>query len=402
MKRHAASLSAPLTRALAGALALNLAACDGTTSVVGARPDATTDDIASDSTVPDVADVLDASDAGDASDAADGGDAGDASDVSDAADASDGSDASDAGDAGDVSDAPALVSTTRAVVECGTVCARPMDAIPNGAGTEVFFTAFTAMGEAGVFRATVPAPGAAPATPTLVASGGGMEFPIGIAISRDDATLYVADPSTDGADADTGAVFSIPAGGGTPTRINTGVELLRPQGIAVSADGESLLVTGQRLTSTDLLRALFRVPRAGGAGVVLTTDLVDPSGVSQDSMGYITLFDARRGGPNAGTAFIFSSPRVTELAVGVEANHPAGASLAINGRSALISGTVADTGDGLLTWVGADGRATSPASLSTGMSTPLGLHRARTLNTWAVADEAAGESGQVFLVTVAP
>lgn len=229
-----------------------------------------------------------------------------------------------------------------------------------------------------------------------------MEYPIGIAISRDDATLYVVDPSTDGAAADTGAVFSIPAAGGTPTRINTGNELLRPQGVAVSIDGESLYVTGQQNTSTDLLRALFRVPRAGGAGVVVTTDLVDPSGVTQDSMGYITIFDARRGGPNAGTAFIFSSPRVIELAVGVAANHPAGASLSMSGHSALVSGTVADTGGGLLTWVSADGRATSPASLSEGMSTPLGLHRARALDAWTVADEAAGDSGRVFLVTVAP
>lgn len=229
-----------------------------------------------------------------------------------------------------------------------------------------------------------------------------MEYPIGIAISRDDATLYVVDPSTDGASADSGAVFSIPAGGGTPTRIDTGNELLRPQGVAVSVDGESLYVTGQQATSTDLLRALFRVPRAGGAGVVVTTDLVDPSGVTQDYMGYITIFDARRGGPNSGTAFIYSSPRVTELAVGVAANHPAGASLSMGGRTALISGTVADTGGGLLTWVGADGRATSPASLSEGMSTPLGLHRARTLDTWSVADESAGDNGRVFLVTVAP
>ena len=37
-----------------------------------------------------------------------------------------------------------------------------------------------------------------------------------------------------------------------------------------------------------------------------------------------------------------------------------------------------------------------------GMVTPLGLHRARMADTWAVADEGAGDSGQIFLVTVRP
>jgi hypothetical protein len=393
---RAALHPATSTRLLVLAMVSSLAACEGSRSVVGVSPDSgTANDLGND-----VTDVTDASDVADVNDAADVSDVTDANDVTDAGDAAD---AGDASDAVDVPDVPVVVSTTRAVVECGAVCQRPLDAIPNATATEVYFTAFSAMGRAAVFRATVPAAGAPAVTPSLVAEGNGMEFPVGIALSTDGMTLYVADPSADGPSApETGAIFAIPVAGGTPTRINVGTDVLRPQGVAASSDGTNLFITAQQATSTDILHALFRVTRTGGAAVAITTDLVDPSGVSQDSMGYITIFDARRNGPNGGTAFILASPRNTDLARDVVANHPAGASLAVNGRSALISGTVADTGGGLLTWVGTDGRATSPTSLSTGMVTPLGLHRARMADTWAVADEGAGDSGQIFLVTVRP
>ncbi len=303
-------------------------------------------------------------------------------------------------DATPPSDAPAMTMSSRAVVDCGTVCVRPLDAVPNAAGTVVFFTAFTPTGEAAVFRATVPAAGAPPATPTLVTMGNGLEFPLGITVSNDDATLYIADQSADrGADTDVGAVFSVPAAGGTPTQINVGAELLRPAAITISADGNDLLVSAQRRTDTELTRALFRVPRAGGATALLTTNLVDPSGVSQAPTGAIICHDTRRGGARSATAVVVGATGVTELAGGLVANYPAGLSFAMDSRSALFSGADPSVGDGLLTFAGPDGRPAAPASLSAGMSTPMGLHRARAGDTWAVADESANGAGQVFLVS---
>lgn len=297
-------------------------------------------------------------------------------------------------------DAPSTTMSARAVVDCGTVCVRPLDAVPNAAGTTVFFTAFTPTGEAAVFRAAVPAMGGAPATPTMVASGGGLEFPLGITVSSDDATLYIADQSADrGTETDVGAVFSVAAAGGTPTMINVGTELLRPAAITLSADGNDLLISGQRRTETDLTRALYRVPRAGGTATLLTTDLVDPSGVSQAPGGAIIVHDTRRGGARSATAVVVGASSVSDLAGGLVANYPAGLSFAMDSRSALFSGADPSVGEGLLTFAGPDGRPTAPASLSAGMSTPLGLHRARSGDTWAVADETANGAGQVFLVT---
>ncbi len=297
-------------------------------------------------------------------------------------------------------DGPAMSASSRAVVDCGTVCVRPLDAVPNAAGTAVYFTAFTPTGEAAVFRATVPAPGAPPATPTVVTMGGGLEFPLGITISGDDATLYVADQSADrGTQPDIGAVFSIPAMGGAPSLVNLGAELVRPAAITVSADGNDLLIAGQRATDTDLTRALFRVPRGGGMATLLTTNLVDPSGVSQAPSGAILCHDTRRGGARSATAVLVGATAVTDFAVGLVANYPAGLAYAMDSRSALFSGADPQAGDGLLTFAGPDGRASAPASLSAGMSTPMGLHRARMRDVWAVADESANGAGQVFLVT---
>ena len=56
----------------------------------------------------------------------------------------------------------------------------------------------------------------------------------------------------------------------------------------------------------------------------------------------------------------------------------------------------------MLTFSGGDGMATATAELSAGMQTPLGLHRARMVDSWAVADEGANETGQIFLVTRTP
>lgn len=297
-------------------------------------------------------------------------------------------------------DTPAVTMSSRAVVDCGTVCLRPLDAVPNAAGSAVFFTAFTPTGEAAVFRASVPAAGAPPATPTIVTMGNGLEFPLGITISNDDATLYIADQSADrGTDTDVGAVFSVAATGGTPTQLNVGTELLRPAAITISSDGNDLLVSAQRRTDMELTRALFRVPRAGGTTTLLTTNLVDPSGVSQAPSGAIICHDTRRGGARSATAVVVGAAGVTELAGGLVANYPAGLSFAMDSRSALFSGADPAVGDGLLTFAGPDGRPTAPASLSAGMSAPMGLHRARSADLWAVADESANGAGQVFFVS---
>lgn len=368
---------------VAGALVASLAACDSNTP--SSPADAATDTAVADRTNP--------------PDSAPPADAGDVPQTP--------PDATPADGGGDVpADVPAGPTLrTRAVVSCGSVCTRPLDAIPDSRGANVYFTAFAADGRPGVFRAAVPAEGAAPAMPTAVMVSDAFEFPVGIAISNDDATIYVADQTaTRGTEVGIGAVFSLPAAGGTPTNVNVGDVLVHPVSITVSADGNELLVAGQeRVTmgmNVDLRRALFRVPRAGGVATRVTNDLVDPSGVSQTSSGTILCHDTRRGGTRSATAVaINATGAVTNFAGGLVANYPAGLSHSVDGSRVLFSGADPTVGPGLLTLAGgASPMAT--AELSAGMERPLGLHRARMADAWAVADESAAESGQVFMVTM--
>lgn len=374
-----------------GLITAGLYGCDTAQSIVGVR-DATVADDAPDG-APDVTD--DAPDA--APDAAPeaGMDAG-----------------MDAGDGGaDVTsdmpvdvppDLPPLPTlAARAVAQCGTVCVRPLDAVPNAGGSVVYFTAFTPDGTPGVFRFAVPLPGAPAATPVLITPmSGGMEFPAGIAISNDDATLYVADLAAVRGDEDgAGAIFSVSVLGGTPARVTMPAEFVHPSALAVTADNADLLVSGERETDMGAQKVIFRMSRGGGMATVLTSDVVEPSGIALSPTGAVLAFDVRRGGGRSGSAVTVGAMAVTEVAGGFVANFPAGLAYFRDSQNFLVSGVGPD-GQGLLTLVSADGRTSSPAALSMEMESPLGLHRARTNNQWAVADETAGDTGRIFIVSL--
>lgn len=306
-------------------------------------------------------------------------------------------------------DVPAMPTiSTRAIVSCGTVCSRPLDAIPNAGGTVVYFTAYAADGSPGVFRATIPAAGMPPATPTAVVTGMGLEFPVGIALSHDDSTIYVADQTADrGMQAGAGAIFSLPATGGTPAILNVGTALIQPVSVTVTFDGNDLLIGGQEEVTDAMMevtrrRAIFRVSRGGGTAMVVTDNVVDPSGLSQASTGVFLVHDVRRGGARSASAVTVGPAGVGNFAVGLVTNYPAGLGFSVDGRFALFSGADPNVGPGMLTFSGGDGMAMASAELSAGMQTPLGLHRARMVDSWAVADEGANETGQIFLVTRTP
>lgn len=381
----------PLRASLPCAAALVvLAGCDDTVSIVGRR--------FRDATVPDdTADVITPQDGAD-------GSAPDAStDGPPIGDVPLGMDVPIATDVTDVPDAP-LGNVPRVIVNCGTVCQRPLDAVPDSTGRNVYFTAFTAADVPAVFRVAVPAAGAMPAVPTLLIAGMGMALPLGIAISPDDATLYIADPGADRgtaeADLGAGAVFAIAAAGGTPRVLALGATLVHPNAVSISSDGADLLVSAQLLNATtgDRTHGVFRAPRAGSAASVVAMNLSGPSGVSQATGGAVVVADLRRTGPRAGAAVTISPGAPAAVTGDLVANFPAGLAHTLDGRGILISGA-AQGSAGLLTVVVGDGGVSAPAGLSSGMVTPLGLHRARTVDVWSVADENAGDNGQIFLVT---
>jgi len=376
----------------AAALVL-LAGCDDTVSIVGRR--------VRDATVPDdTADVITSQDGSDGSAPDATTDRPPVGDVPPGMDVPPGTDVADVPDA---LDAPPG-NVPRVIVNCGTVCQRPLDAVPDSMGRNVYFTAFTAADVPAVFRVAVPAPGAMPVVPTLLIAGMGMELPLGIAISPDDGTLYIADPGanrgTAEADLGAGAIFAIAAAGGTPRVLALGATLVHPNAVSISSDGNDLLVSAQRLDTTtgDRVHGVFRAPRAGSAASVVAMNLSGPSGVSQAAGGAVVTLDLRRTGPRAGAAVTIAPGAPATVLGDLVANYPAGVAHALDGRGILISGAVQGA-LGLLTVINVAGAVSAPASLSAGMVAPAGLHRARTVDVWSVADENAGDNGQIFLVT---
>src|SRR3954468_1952254 len=89
----------------------------------------------------------------------------------------------------------------------------PWDAVPSPDGSTIYYTAFAKDGTPAVF--SVPAAGG---DATVLASGAPLVMPLGLDVSSDGKTLYVADPWTAGADGN--AVFAVStAGGSTPTAV---------------------------------------------------------------------------------------------------------------------------------------------------------------------------------------
>jgi hypothetical protein len=293
----------------------------------------------------------------------------------------------------DVTDGGSTTPTTATmVVACGTVCTHPLDAVPSSDGSTIYFTAFNADGLGSVY--SVPATGG---TITPIAPGA-FEYPVAIAISNDGNTLFVADAAAiRGTQGAVGEVFSLGVSSGTPTPLHLDMSLIRPSALTVSADGMNLLVSGIR--ASDEQPSVFQVSIAGGSATALATDLADPSGISIAPDGTTIVHDTIRTGERSASAVRIMGSSTTPQTSGLVAGYPAGLAFSTDGTGVLLSGSLGGTG-GLITWAPMGGGSPSnPAALSTGMVQPLGLHRARMQNVWAVADDqAGGGNGAIFLV----
>lgn len=322
-----------------------------------------------------------------------GSDAGPDTSQQDALDIISPTDATDSGPTNDTGDGGTTnPSMARQVASCGDSCVGPTDAVPTADGTTIYFTAFTVDGEPGIFR--VPAGGGNIVT---VFSGAPLEYPVGIAISPDNNTLYVADQSADrGSTPDVGAIFSIAVTGGSPSTLPVDMDLRSPGALFVTDDGQFLLVSAIR--NSDRQPAAFQISTAGTGMTVVSADLTDPSGISQAPNGDTIIHDTIRAGERSAVAVQIRNNATTNYASGLRAGYPAGLAYSMDGAGALFSGQLEGGSGGLLTWQSAGQSPVNPPQLSQGMVQPLGLHRARTRNMYAVADDSATGNGAIFVV----
>lgn len=284
-------------------------------------------------------------------------------------------------------DLPTAPPTSVAQVATGGFTS-PTDAVASPDGKTFYFAAFTLPDEAqdlprqaAVFE-TASAPGS---TATPLVRGGPLDMPIGLVLSCDGATLYVADKGAN----DTGALFAIPLAGGAVSDLGvTGID--GPAGLALAPDCATLHVTGR---TPEGAPAVFRVDVAGGAAALVFSGepLVSPTGLHVDRDGTAWVMDHLAHG-EAGAGVLFAIPAdgsaATEVASDLRMGTPGGVSLTAGGGTAVMPTRDAD-GQGQLTTVDiATGERTELAAPA--MQDPAGLRTAREAGVFAIVDSEAG------------
>jgi DNA-binding beta-propeller fold protein YncE len=256
----------------------------------------------------------------------------------------------------------------------------PTDAVASPDGTTFYFAAVDATNEPAVFR-TSAEPGS---TAEVLAVSAPLEAPIGLVLSCDGATLFVADLG-----GETGAVLALPTAGGAVSDLGaTGI--VRPAGLAMGPDCKTLFITAR---TDDGRPAVFSMSiEGGGATAVYTGDpLVSPTGLHVASDGSAWVMDHLAHGAH-GEGVLFAIPKdgsvATEVASDLRMGTPGGVSLTAGGGTAVMPTRTADGAAQLTTVNIATGETTQVAAPD--MTDPAGLRTARKAGVFVIVDSEAG------------
>lgn len=256
----------------------------------------------------------------------------------------------------------------------------PTDAVASPDGRDFYFAAHDDMQAAAIFHTSATPGGAI----DELSSGDPLDMPIGLVMSCDGKTVYVADMGNDA-----GAVLSVSTGGGTPSDLGVS-DLVRPGGLAMGPDCKTLYATG---LTDDLLPALFTIPLNGGPATAVWTGapLVSPTGLHVDDEGVAWVMDHLAAGA-MGEGVLFAIPSdgssANEVISGLKMGTPGGVSLTAGGGTAVIP-TLDEQGHGQLTSV--DIATGEMQQLSTpDIQDPAGLRSARSAGVFAVVDSEGG------------
>jgi hypothetical protein len=275
----------------------------------------------------------------------------------------------------------------------------PFDAAPNGAGTNVYFTAYTVDGEPAVFRRAADGSGAI----EILHEGLPLAGPFGIAISNDDGDIFIADPAAvvdpmDEGDSTKGQLFRMPIGGGVPTPV-MGTAGFEPRGVEVGSD-DTVFFTGKDPMGVP------GVFEGGGTTVLSGSPFVDPSGIAVATDGRIFVGDTSEGEGLSRVLLIGTNDEVTVFIDNLTVGYPVGVALSEDESQLFVSVIDATMNTSSLAIVDV---ATQDVTLFAdgGIGTnddSAGLHRAKLTNTFAWASPTAGAegTGTIYTITLNP
>jgi DNA-binding beta-propeller fold protein YncE len=262
----------------------------------------------------------------------------------------------------------------------------PTDAVASPDGKTFYFAAYDDQREPAIFQVS-STPGS---TAEILAVGAPLASPMGLVLSCDGATLYVADLAASNADgSQIGAILSLPVAGGVVSDLGAqGLE--RPAGLAMASDCKTLYTTGR---TTDGRPGLFSLPLGGGSAstVYAGEPLLSPTGLHIDSDNVSWVMDHLAHGAG-GQGVLYAIPAdgsaATEVASNLRMGTPGGVSLTAGGGTAVMPTRDAD-GNGQLTSVNiASGEIQQLEAKD--MTDPAGLRTARGAGVFAVVDSEGG------------
>jgi len=272
----------------------------------------------------------------------------------------------------------------------------PFDAALSKDGSVVYFTAIGPDGP-GVF--SIPAGGG---TVLKLAAGDPFVFPLGVAVSTDGKTLYVADLGAEGSDAlgtDGGKIFGVPAEGGAAAEVLS-TDNTRPRGLDVADESgaDQIYFTGTDGVGTP---GLFKVAAKGGEPTAVATGapFVDPSGVTVEG-DKIYVLDTVASSQRLASVIEVSNGMASEFLGNLPVGYPAGLALSADGSAILVSGLDAAKGTTAvlrLDILSKELQTFPKMGEYDGYHEPAGLHRSKGGDVYAFVDSSA-KGGTVFLL----
>jgi DNA-binding beta-propeller fold protein YncE len=253
----------------------------------------------------------------------------------------------------------------------------PSDAVASPDGRTLYFAAYDDAREPALWKTAA----AAGSTADKLATGDPLAAPIGLVLSCDGATLYIADLGS--------GLLEMPASGGTPT-VRTPENVVRPGGLAMGPDCKTIFATAR---TADGLPALFAItPGELAARIVWAgPPLVSPTGLHVDDQGVAWVMDHLAAGAN-GEGVLFAIPSdgstADEVVSDLRMGTPGGVSLTAGGGTAVMP-TLDRDGKAQLTSVDIASGDMQQLAVPD-MIDPAGLRTARNAGVFAIVDSEGG------------